>query len=61
MLESRIDASVRDALAARGHRPDAWPEWTYKAGAVCAIHADHDAGVLHAGADPRRAAYAMGR
>jgi len=61
MLESRIDAAVRDALAGLGHRPDAWPEWTYKAGAVCAIHADHDEGVLHAGADPRRAAYAMGR
>ena len=61
MLESRIDSAVSDALARRGHRPDAWPEWTYKAGAVCAIHADHEEGVLHAGADPRRAAYAMGR
>jgi gamma-glutamyltranspeptidase/glutathione hydrolase len=61
MLESRIDPGVGEALADLGHRPDAWPQWTYKAGAVCAIHLDHDAGVLHAGADPRRAAYAMGR
>jgi gamma-glutamyltranspeptidase/glutathione hydrolase len=61
MLESRIDSSVMDALAGIGHRPEAWSEWTYKAGAVCAIYADHDEGVLHAGADPRRATYAMGR
>jgi gamma-glutamyltranspeptidase/glutathione hydrolase len=61
MLESRIDPPVFEALAARGHRPDAWPQWTYKAGAVCAIHADHAEGVLHAAADPRRAAYAIGR
>lgn len=61
MLESRIDVAVAEELARRGHRPDAWPEWTYKAGAVCAIHADHEERVLHAGADPRRAAYALGR
>ncbi len=61
MLESRMDPSLPAGLARRGHRPDAWPEWTYKAGAVCAIHIDHDEGVLHAGADPRRAAYAIGR
>jgi gamma-glutamyltranspeptidase/glutathione hydrolase len=61
MLESRIEDDVADGLARRGHRPDAWPQWTYKAGAVCAIHVDHEEEVLHAAADPRRAAYAMGR
>jgi gamma-glutamyltranspeptidase/glutathione hydrolase len=61
MLEARIDPAVSTGLERVGHRPDAWPEWTYKAGAVCAIYADHGEGVLHAGADPRRATYAMGR
>jgi gamma-glutamyltranspeptidase/glutathione hydrolase len=61
MVESRVDATVPAALARLGHRPDAWPEWTWKAGGVCAIRIDHGNGVLHAGADPRRAAYAMGR
>jgi gamma-glutamyltranspeptidase / glutathione hydrolase len=37
-----------------------WPDWIWTAGAVCAILADRRRGVLEAGADPRRAAYAIG-
>ncbi|HTE16198.1 MAG TPA: gamma-glutamyltransferase family protein [Burkholderiales bacterium] len=59
-LESRIDKSVNDTLAARGHDVRAWPEYTWLAGAVCTIVNDHKNGVLHGGADPRRPAYAVG-
>ena len=59
-LESRIDHSVNDALAARGHIVRAWPEYTWKAGAVCTIVNDTRNGVLHGGADPRRPAYVLG-
>ena len=47
-------------LARRGHQIQRWPDWIWLAGAVCAIHADPKRGVMEAGADPRRAAYALG-
>jgi len=59
-LESRIDKSVSDALAARGHKTYAWPDYTWLAGAVCTIINDHKNGVLHGGADLRRPAYVLG-
>ncbi len=62
MLEKRIAEENGAELAARGHRVEHWPERTWKAGGVCAIHVDRDGGgMLHAGADPRRAARALGR
>jgi gamma-glutamyltranspeptidase/glutathione hydrolase len=36
-----------------------WSERSWSAGAVCAILRDPATGLLHAGADPRRAAYAI--
>jgi gamma-glutamyltranspeptidase/glutathione hydrolase len=36
------------------------PDWIWSAGAVCAILTDRRRGVLEAGADPRRPAYAVG-
>jgi gamma-glutamyltranspeptidase/glutathione hydrolase len=59
-LESRIDRKTGDELAERGHRVAWWPERIWRAGAVCAIHADLETGVKTAGADPRRASYAVG-
>jgi len=59
-LESRIDKSIGDALANRGHKVHWWDESTWLAGAVCAIVADHKNGVLHGGADPRRPSYVLG-
>jgi gamma-glutamyltranspeptidase / glutathione hydrolase len=50
---------VRDELAARGHRVQAWPEWTWLAGSVEAILTDPETGMMGAGADPRRPAYAI--
>jgi gamma-glutamyltranspeptidase / glutathione hydrolase len=59
-LEKRIDGSTVEALARMGHKTAAWSELEWRAGAVCAIRLDHDTGVLHAGADPRRPCYALG-
>ncbi|HXF67818.1 MAG TPA: gamma-glutamyltransferase family protein [Burkholderiales bacterium] len=59
-LESRIEKSVGDELASRGHRVHWWDESTWLAGAVCTIVVDQRRGVLHGGADPRRPAYVLG-
>ncbi|HJU16213.1 MAG TPA: gamma-glutamyltransferase family protein [Stellaceae bacterium] len=59
-VEGRIPEAVTAELAQRGHRIERWPDWIWTAGAVCAILADRRRGVLEAGADPRRAAYALG-
>ena len=59
-LEARIPDAVAHELERRGHRVARWPEWTWLAGAVCAILADRRRGTIEAGADPRRAAYAIG-
>lgn len=59
-LEGRIAAATGGELEALGHRITWWPERIWRAGAVCAIHADQQSGVLTAGADPRRASYAVG-
>ena len=61
MAEDRIAAATLDALRALGHEVAAWPARTRKAGALSAIRIDAETGFLHAGADPRRAGYAMGR
>ncbi len=59
-VESRVPQSVRDGLAARGHLIADWPEFVWRAGAVCVLRADHTSGVISAGADPRRPCYAVG-
>lgn len=59
-VESRVPQSVRDGLAARGHKVADWPEFVWRAGAVCVLRADHTSGVISAGADPRRPCYAVG-
>jgi gamma-glutamyltranspeptidase/glutathione hydrolase len=59
-IEGRFPDPVIAELARRGHQVERWPEWNWLAGAVCAIRVDPARGVLEAGADPRRAAYALG-
>ena len=59
-VEGRVPEAVTAELARRGHQIHRWPDWIWTAGAVCAILADRRRGVLEAGADPRRAAYALG-
>ena len=59
-IEARVPAETMKALEKLGHRVSAWPELEWKAGAVCAIRAHQDTGLLEAGADPRRPCYALG-
>src|SRR5258705_4340356 len=59
-LEGRIDRSTGDELGCLGHKVAWWPEWTWLAGAVCAIIADKESGVLKGAADPRPPGYALG-
>ncbi len=59
-VESRVPKFVRDGLAARGHKIMDWPEFVWRAGAVCVLRSDRSRGVMSAGADPRRPCYAVG-
>src|SRR5262245_21950844 len=59
-LEERAGAAAFDGLDALGHEVSPWPDWHPAAGSVCGILIDHERGTLTAGADPRRAAYALG-
>jgi gamma-glutamyltranspeptidase / glutathione hydrolase len=58
-VEGRIDKAIRDELAGRGHKIQDWPDWTWLAGSVEAILTDPGTGLIGAGADPRRPAYAI--
>jgi gamma-glutamyltranspeptidase/glutathione hydrolase len=58
--EGRIPGEVRASLQALGHDVVDWPDWSWRAGAVCAILEDVRSGILVGGADPRRPAYALG-
>ncbi|WP_207908154.1 gamma-glutamyltransferase [Bosea sp. BK604] len=59
-LESRIAADTARQLGTLGHDVHPWPDWTLRAGAVCAIQHDHASGVKAGAADPRRTSYAVG-
>jgi gamma-glutamyltranspeptidase / glutathione hydrolase len=58
-VEGRIDKATRDDLASRGHKIHEWPDFTWLAGSVEAILTDPPNGMMGAGADPRRPAYAI--
>ena len=58
-IEGRIDKATRDELASRGHVIQDWPDWTWLAGSVEVILTDPETGLIGAGADPRRPAYAI--
>lgn len=58
-LEDRFPATTFDELRRLGHTVDTWADVAQAAGAVCAVMRDPDTGWLHAGADPRREAYAI--
>lgn len=59
-VEGRIDAKVRDELAGRGHEIEVLEDLSIGTSGVCAISANLETGLLSGGADPRRAARAMG-
>jgi len=58
-VESRIGRPTREGLAQRGHEIRDWPDWTWLAGSVEVIRSDPQHGLIAAGADPRRPAYAI--
>jgi gamma-glutamyltranspeptidase / glutathione hydrolase len=60
MIDARFPRETAEALTARGHDVGWWPRLSWKAGGVCAIVRDAKTGILSAGADPRRPAYALG-
>ncbi len=59
-LERPIGEATGEALAARGHRVQWLPDLSIGTAGVCAISANLQAGILYGGADPRRAARAIG-
>ncbi len=59
-VERRIAGETRDALTALGHAVAEWPEFEWRAGAVCAVRVGPD-GTRWAGADPRRGSHAIAR
>ncbi len=59
-LEGRFPAATSHDLAARGHDVQAWPDWTWVAGAMCVVCQDLARGTIAGAADPRRPAYAAG-
>jgi gamma-glutamyltranspeptidase / glutathione hydrolase len=59
-VERRVSRSVLAGLAKRGHEVMEWPDFVWRAGAVCVQRADRTKGVIAAGADPRRPCYAVG-
>jgi gamma-glutamyltranspeptidase/glutathione hydrolase len=60
VLEARLPQSLGDQLAGVGHDVQWWPDWTWKAGAICMIDSSTREGLHHAAADPRRSTYAVG-
>ena len=60
MLESRLPKAVGEHLSALGHDVQWWPQFIWRAGGMCAVRKDPDTGMMLAGADPRRACYALG-
>ncbi len=59
-VENRVSRAVRDGLRARGHDVVDWPDFVWRAGAVCVQRPDRAQRVISAGADPRRPCYAVG-
>ena len=61
MIENRFPAQTIAGLEARGHDVHVLPPYATIMGSSQVIVIDRDNGVLQAGADPRRQAYAIGR
>ena len=58
-VEDGIDDSVTGKLRSMGHRVEPWARFAAAGGGVCAVMRDAKAGLVHAGADPRRECYAI--
>ncbi|TQV81764.1 gamma-glutamyltransferase family protein [Denitrobaculum tricleocarpae] len=60
-VEDSIPDETAAELLALGHKVERWPDGTWKAGGVLAVHRHPETGRILAGADPRRAGTARGR
>jgi len=58
LLESRVDAQVRDELRSRGHDLSSGPDWTMKVGGMQGVARDAG-GTFTGGCDPRRDSYVV--
>ena len=58
--ERRLPRDTRDGLVALGHDVVDWPEWEWRAGAVCGVKIGAE-GTRWGGADPRRGALSIAR
>ena len=58
-MEGAIPVATRNALADKGHKVSEWPQQTWLAGTVEVVLSNPVTGLLAAGADPRRPAYAI--
>ena len=59
-MEQRVSAQARERLKAMGHQLRLLPEFTPAVGGMQGILVSLDKGTMAAGADPRRAGYAIG-
>lgn len=59
LLESRVDAQVRDELRSRGHDLSTGPDWTMKVGGMQGVAVDPATGIFTGGCDPRRDGYCV--
>jgi gamma-glutamyltranspeptidase len=59
-IEGRFSPAVIEGLKAKGHQIEILPSWSRVCGGAQGIIIDPENGVLMAGADPRRQAYAIG-
>jgi gamma-glutamyltranspeptidase/glutathione hydrolase len=57
-VEGRIPLETRQALSGLGHDVGVWPDWEWRAGAVCAVTIGPD-DTRWAAADPRRGSHAI--
>ncbi len=58
-IEEDMPNGVIEEMRSRGHDVEVLPRLPAKHGAVCAVMRDPQTGLKHAGADPRREAYAL--
>jgi gamma-glutamyltranspeptidase/glutathione hydrolase len=58
-VEGRVPPATRQALTGLGHDVTVWPDWEWRAGAVCAVKIG-PADTRWAAADPRRGSHAIG-
>lgn len=58
-IEEDMPGGVIEDMRSRGHDVEVLPRLPAKNGAVCAVMRDPHTGLKHAGADPRREAYAL--